>query len=186
MFFNLWSWGIPLGAVYLPEQAGVANLIGQFFAMLLFTGFLVVAAFEFLRKCFISSNNSKSTSLFIVFSLLIPASYYVASVFIAHSESIMALIYFALWLCLVCLMGGIVNGKIPSKSIIKFTLTFTLVGILIFSVTSLLWSCVYGYYIRPTYLSLTPYIEFGGSVVVWDSLLVIVLLMGRKGKYAQP
>ena len=186
LFFNLWSWGIPLEAVYLPEQAGLVNLIGQFFAMLLFTGFLVVAAFEFLRKCYMSSSNSNATATFIFFSLLIPVSYYIASVFSAHSEGILALVYFSLWLCLVGLFGYLVKGNMPSKSTIKFTLVFALVGILIFSVTSVLWSYIYGHIIRPTHLSITPYISFGGSVVVWAALLVIVLLMGRKGQHAQP
>jgi hypothetical protein len=186
LFFNLWSWGIPLGSVYLPEQAGLANLIGQFFAMLLFTGFLVVAAFEFLRMCFISSTNSSATPLFILFSLLIPASYYIASVFSAHSESILALAYFSFWLCLVALFGYFTKGNLPNKSTIKFTLLFTVVGILIYGITSVLWSYIYGYIIRPTHLPITPYISFGGSVVVWAALLVIVLLMGRRGQYAQP
>ncbi len=175
-----------MGAVYLPEQAGLDNLIGQFFAMLIFTGFIVVVAFELLRKCFITSNSPKGTVLFVLFSVLLPASYYVVSVISAHSDGVVALIYFFIWLSIVGLLGCLIQGKLPSNSTIRFTLSFALTGVLVFTLTSIGWSYIYGSFVRPSYLSLTPYITFGGSVIVWVVLLAIVLLLGRRSRYVLP
>lgn len=175
LFSNLLSGGIPLSAVYLPEQAGLVNLMGQFFAKLIFTGFFVIVAFEFLRKCFLMSVNSEARILFITSLIFLLLTYYVVSVFSAHSSEILTLIFYLLWFCLVGLSGYFIEGRLPNTETFKFTLLFTLIGVFIFFITSIGWSYIYGNCIRLFHLNLTLYISFGISIIVWTILLVSVI-----------
>jgi hypothetical protein len=181
LLFNFISWGMPLGAVYLPEESGFLRLIDQFFALLIFTGFLVVVAFEYLRKSYVLSSKENASALFIFFTLVLPFSYYVLGVFSAHSEKLFAELFFLAWFSIVGVFGYLIRGMKPNKNILYFTLIFCGIGVFIYCITTISWSYIYGSYImRSSHLSLTPYIMGVGSVVVWVLLLFSVVLLGRR------
>jgi len=180
-------WGMPLGAVYLPEEAGYLNLIDQFFAKLIFTGFIVVVAFEYLRKSYLLTSKENASAVFVLLTLLLPFTYYVAGVLSAHSEKISALFYFLVWFCMVGVFGYFIRGKKPNKSILYFTFIFGLIGLVIYCTTTVSWSYIYGSYVMKTsYLYLTPYIMGIGSIVIWIVLFICVVLLGRRYHDVQP
>lgn len=158
----------------MPEDQSVVSALGQFFAMLAFTGFLVVVAFEFLRKCRLESQKANRDGLFAFYSVSLPATYYVAIVLSAHSSVASVLFIYIVWAMAIGLMGVSVVGRLPSKETFGFTFCFALSGLLIFAIASSGWSYAYGVFVMPDHLDLTPYLAFIGGVGVWGLVLASV------------
>ena len=179
LLLNYWVWGLPLEAVYLPEQAGLGNIVAQFFAQLLFTGFLVVVAFEYLRKCHADSHKRYATLLLIVFSILLPATYFYVCVVTAHTDRITSASFFAIWFGLIGLAGFLISGRSPTRANVRITLSFSFIGLLVYAISSIGWSYVYGRYLKPSYLDWYEFIASGGGVLVWAMLVVVFVLLSR-------
>lgn len=162
---------VTTGLSLVPEAE--FHFLGMFQAAIGFSGLLVVAAAEFHIQRFELSSESTSAELFLILFGLV-FTYYVASVFAAHSEPMTAWLILGGWL----LIGVVAPSALAAFSKVeKYLLgglaAFLCLGAILLSVLSLwLWPMFYYEYLKPeNKLEATPYFMGIVGFTFWVLLL---------------
>jgi len=178
--------GIPVMSLYGAAEFTARNVVGEFLANIVFSGFFVIVAFEYFHLRYITAQIENSAAALLAISPLIPVTYYVVSVFGAHVSILLQLSFYISWFFIIYLVGRLFKSNLKEQEILKRITIFALVGTAILLTINVAWTFIYSEFLRPNRLELTPYFMVGSGVLSWVLLLFLLLYAKRNFALEKP
>ena len=173
-------------SLYGAAEFTARNVVGEFLANIVFSGFFVIVAFEYFHLRYITAQIENSAAALLAISPLIPVTYYVVSVFGAHVSILLQLSFYISWFFIIYLVGRLFKSNLKEQEILKRITIFALVGTAILLTINVAWTFIYSEFLRPNRLELTPYFMVGSGVLSWVLLLFLLLYAKRNFALEKP